>query len=267
MVFAQLTIVAVSALLGGLILSSARSHRDRAERLSALASDDGTVQRAADAAVETIEGPVEVDAPADPERRPPEHHRSDDPDDAAPALWAWRVRRERTTDSGSHWETVESGLATGEWTVRENWDRVRVDAAGLAGDVDDPFAADRLFLGDPEVDVYVEERDGLLGKLGGDYGPLKDVEISVGVGSKTTTPDKYQATVIREGDELLARGRLDERDGEQVLHGGDEGALELAVGDLGERAERISRSARRRAVVGASVLLLGVAGAGASLLV
>lgn len=266
MVFAQLLIVAVSTVIGGLILSSARGHRDRARRLSELAGDGGTARTDAGATVETVEGPVGVDSPAEPERRPPAHYDPDDPADAAPALWAWRVRRERDTDAGSNWVTVESGLAVGEWTIREDWEHVRVDAERLVDDVDDPFAAERLFLGDPEIDVYVEERDGLLDKLGGDYGPLEDVEISVGVGTRTTTPNKYQATVIREGDAVLARGHRDERDGEEVLHGGAEGELELAVGALGDRAERLSRAARTRAIVGASVLLLGVGGAAASLL-
>lgn len=264
MVFAQLLIVAVSALIGGLILSSARSRRDRARRLSELASD-GEPERETESDVETVEGPVGVDAPADPERRPPAHHRPENPD-AAPALWAWRVRRERSGDHGSYWETIESGLAVGEWTIRDEWAHVRVDAERLVDDVDDPFAAERLFLGDPEIDVHVEERDGLLDRLGGDYGPLEDVEISVGVGGETTTPNKYQATAIREGEAVLARGHLEERDGEQVLHGGDAGGLELAVGALGDRAERLSRAARNRAVVGASVLLLGVAAAVVSLL-
>lgn len=265
MVVAQLLIVVVSALIGGLILSSARHRRDRARRLSELASDGGTARQAAGAPVETVEGPVAVDAPAEPERRPPEHHRPDDPDAAAPALWAWRVQRERDTDGASNWKTIESGIAVGEWTIRDEWEHVRVDAGGLPDD-EDPFATDRLFLGDPEIDVYVEERDGLLDTLGGDYGPLEDVEISVGVGGKTTTPNKYQATVIREGEAVLARGHLDQRDDGAVLDGGDEGALELGVGALGDRAERLSRAARTRAIVGASVLLLGVGGAAASLL-
>jgi len=264
MVVAQLFVVAVSALIGGLILSSARSRRDRARRLAELASGGGTARQTAGESVETIEGPVGVDVAAEPERGPPAHYQPDGSDDAAPALWAWRVQRERNTDHGSHWVTVESGLAVGEWTVRSDWEHVRVDAESLVGD-DDPFATEHLFLGDPEIDVYVEEYDGLLGKLG-DYGPLKNLEVSVSAGTKTTTPDKYQATVIREGDAVLARGHLTERDGEQVLHGGDEGALELAIGDLGDRAARMSRAARNRAVVGASVLLLGVGGAAVSLL-
>lgn len=264
MVVAQLMIVVVSALIGGLILSSARSRYDRARALSTLASDGGAPGAAEGAAVETVEGPVAVDTPADPGRRLPEHHRSADSADAAPALWAWRVQRERDTDGATNWKTVDSGLAAGEWTVRDEWEHVRVDAEGLPDDADDPFATDRLFLGDPEVDVYVEERDGLLDSLGGDFGPLEDVEFSIGVGSRTTTPDKYQATVIRDGDELLARGHLDDRDGERVLHG-DDGDLKLAVGDLGDRAERITRGARIRAAVGASVVLLGVGAAVATL--
>lgn len=267
MVVAQLLIVVVSALVGGLILSSARDRYSRAHELTTLVNDDGRGRTTEEDTVETVEGPITVERSPAPEQRPPEHHQSDGVTDAAPALWAWRVRRERDTDNGTLWKTVDSGLAVGEWTIRDDWARVRVDADRLrSADVGDPFTAERLFLGDPDVDVHVEERDGLLDGLGGEFGPLEDVELSVSVGGETTTPDKYQATVLREGDEMLVRGHLDERNGAQVVNGGDGGNLEVAVGDLGDRADRLARAARTRTVVGASVLVLGIGAAVGTLL-
>lgn len=261
MVVAQLMIVGVSALIGGLILSSARSRYDRAQALSALVTDQGGDSAVAGTETRAIEGTIEVDRPADPARRPPEHYSPDQPTDAAPAVWAWRVQRERETDQGAdNWKTIDSGLAVGEFAVREDWDRVRIDAESVRPEeIDDPFTDDRLFLGDPEIDEYVEEYSGSLG----DFGPLEDVEVSVSVGTETTTPNKYQATVIRDGDELLARGRVDDRGEESVLRG--EEGIEIAIGDLSTRAAQMYNAARNRAILGAIVLVLGIGAAIASL--
>lgn len=249
MVVDQVAILGFAGLLGGLLLSYARRRRKRAQALSRLVTDGGS--STTDGA-RTINGPVEVDSPAEPQRRPPDHHDSDE--SADPALWAWRIQREKTT-GGDHWETVESGLAVGEFAVRDEWDRVRIDAESL-GEVDDPFSDDRLFLGEPETEVYVEERDGILEAVSGDYGPVKDVEVSVSIGSETTTPNKYQATVVRAGDELLARGRAEGHEPPTLR-----GDVEVGIGDLQTRAEGLFSSARRWGLAGAAVLLLGVAGA------
>lgn len=262
MIVAQLIIVGVSALIGGLILSSARGRYHRAQTLSALVTEQGGNPTAAGAETKTIEGAIEVDRPPEPDRRPPEHYSPDHPTNAAPALWAWRVQRERDAEQGSNtWTTIDSGLAVGEFAVRDDWERVRIDSESIhPEEIDDPFTADRLFLGDPEIDEYVEERDGMLDKLGGDYGPLKDVEISLSIGTTTTTPNRYQATVIREGEEMFARGRVEARGEESVLRG-DEGGVEIAIGDFSTRAEQMYSAARIRAIVGASVLVLGIGAA------
>lgn len=260
MVVEQLMLVAVSVLIGGLPLSHARRQRRRARELSGLATDEGETGAAHQ---RTVEGPVEVERPAEPRRDPPEHY--DEQTDATPALWAWRVQKEQNRGEGSnYWKTLDSGLAVGEFDIRDDWERVRVDAESL-GEVEDPFEADHLYLGDPNIDVSVEQRDGLLGKLGGDYGPLKDVEFSISVGRETTTPNRYQATVLREGDELLARGRADETGDTPTLRG-DPG-VEIGVGDLSGRAERLHRSARQWGAFGAGLIVLGVAVAGGTLLV
>mgnify|MGYP006280809111 FL=1 len=261
MVAEQLVIIGVSAVIGGMILSSARSRYDRAQTLSALVTDGGDTTAAAGTETRSIEGAIEVDRPAEPERRPPDHYSPEQPNDAAPALWAWRVQRERDTGQGADtWKTIDSGLAVGEFSVRDDWERVRIDSESVRPEeIDDPFTADRLFLGDPEIDEYVEEYSGSVG----DVGPFEDVEVSVSVGTETTTPNKYQATVIRDGDEMLARGRVEDRGEESVLR--DEEGIEIAIGDLSTRAEEMYNAARNRAILGASVLVLGVGAAIASL--
>lgn len=259
MVVAQLMIVGVSALIGGLILSSARSRHSRAQRLSELLTGETGETTAAGGETRTVKGSVEVDTPAKPGRRPPEHYSPEQPNEATPALWAWRVQREREAEQGSNtWKTIDSGLAVGEFTVRDSWEQIRIDSESVRPEeIDDPFASDHLFLGDPEIDEYVGERNGLLDRLGGDYGPLKDIEFTISVGTKTTTPNKYQATVIRDGEEMLARGRVEDWSGEPVLRAGEQG-IEIAVGNLSNRVERMNSAARTRAIVGASVLVLGI---------
>jgi hypothetical protein len=253
MVVDKLLVVAVAALIGAFPISHARRQRERARTLSRLATDraDGATTRTGE---ETVEGPVEVEQPAEPRRHPPERHESDGTD-AEPALWAWRVQKERNRDEGSsYWKTIDSGIAVGEFAVRDDWERVWVDGESIRPDeIDDPFEADRLFFGEPEIDVYVEEYSGSLG----DLGPLEDVEISVSVGGETTTPNRYQATVIREGDELLARGRLDDAGDDVALR--DESGVELGIGDLSARVERLHSSARRWGAVGGGVIVLGAA--------
>ena len=251
MVVDQIAILGFAALLGGLLLSYARRRRERAQQLSGLVTDGGSQT---ETGVRTVSGPVEVDSPATPQRRPPEHY--DGAESADPALWAWRIRREQAS-GGDHWETVESGLAVGTFDIRDDWDRVRLDAESLASETrEDPFTADDLFLGEPAFECYVEERDGLLEAVSGDYGPVEDVEVSISVGSETTTPDKYQATVIRDGDELLARGRV--ADGDPPVLRGD---VAVGVGDLQSRAEKLFSSARRWGAAGAGVIALGIAAA------
>lgn len=262
MVAEQLMIIGVSAVIGGVILSSARGRYKRAQTLSALLTDEDETT-AAGTETSAVEGAVEVDRPADPERRPPEHYDPEQPNEAAPALWAWRVQRERDTGEGADtWKTIESGFAVGEFSVRDSWNRVRIDAESVRPDeIDDPFATEQLFFGDPEIDEYVEEYSGSAGS----FGPVKDVEISVSVGTKTATPDKYQATVIRDGDELLAHGHLDDRGEQPVLRGDGEQGIQIAIGDLSTRADQMYSAARNRAILAASVLVLGIGAAIASL--
>ncbi|MXR52755.1 hypothetical protein GRX03_14215 [Halovenus sp. WSH3] len=258
MVVNQLVIVAVAALIGAFPISHARRQRERARRLSGLVASGSDGATAA--GERTVAGPVEVERPAEPERSPPDRCELDR-SDADPAVWAWRVQTERNRDEGSNdWKTIDSGLAVGEFAVRDDWERVRIDAESVRpGEIDDPFEADRLFLGTPDIDLYVEEHSGSLG----DIGPVEDVEVSLGIGSETTTPNKYQATVIREGDELLARGRIDDAGDGAVLR--DDSGIELGFGDLSDRVERLHSSARRWAAVGGGILALGVAGAVAGL--
>ncbi|WP_436903327.1 hypothetical protein [Halovenus halobia] len=253
MVVDQLAILGFAALLGGLMLSYGRRRYNRAESLSRLVADGGEPTAAGE---RTISGPVEVDRPAEPQRRPPDHHNPEEPG-GDPGIWAWRVQREQATDS-RHWETLDGGIAVGDIAVRDDWDRVQIDAESLRCDsVEDPFDADHLFLGDPDIDVYVEERDGVLADVSGDCGPVKDVEVSVNIGNETTTPDRYQATAIREGEELRADGTIADG-GEQPAVRGD---VAVGIGDLSTRADQLYSTARRWGAGGAIVLVLGVSAA------
>ena len=255
MIGAQLAIIVVSSLIGGLILSSARGKYARSKDVAAL-----TTTEVPDSPRRTVEGPVEVTTPAEPARLLPDRYEPDSRPEGEPAIWAWRVQRERDSEAGDNWVTADGGLAVGDFVIRDDWDRVQIEADELrAADIDDPYTADHLFLGDPEIDVYVEEYAGTLG----DVGPFEDLQVSASVGPKTTTPDRYQATIIRDGDSALARGRVE--GAVPTLRGGDEG-VELAIGDLSARAEHLSGAARRRALVGASVIALGVGAAVVTLL-
>ncbi|WP_132057149.1 hypothetical protein [Halorussus amylolyticus] len=215
----------------------------------------------------TLRGPVSVTDPAVPERPPPEP--ADETDDPA-ALWAWRVRRKVNTGgdrSGTRWKTVESGLSVGDFTVEQDWEHVEVDGEWLTdaetGDeTDDPFDSPNLYLGDPEKSVPLGELDPLnrlLERLGvtGDDGMLSDWEFTVSAGRKTMTPDRYQATVIRDGDELLVRGELVETADGYALRGTDETPLRVVVGRLEEKSERLRAEALKRALFGVGLILVG----------
>ena len=214
----------------------------------------------------TIRGPVHVTDPATPERAPPE---SADETGAAPALWAWRVRRKFKaggSKAGSFdWKTVEGGLSVGEFAVERDRERVRVAADPHALDpdeTDDPFDSPRLFLDGPETDVPLGELDPvnkLLERLGlaDEGGIVGDAEVTLSVGRNTSTPDRYQASVIREGDELLVRGELAETADGPVLRGTEETPLTIAAGDLEEKGERLRSAAFKHVAFGLALVGVG----------
>lgn len=265
-----LVVAGVCVLLGGFILSHARSTRKRYETIDAVdTTDDESLESGGEA---TIRGPVRVDEPAAPARTGPDLTVGGDP----PALRAWRVRRKSGAGSegGTRWRTVENGLSVGEFAVDRGWDRIRVDASTLPSrrdDAIDPFDSPQLFLGDPDDESYLGDLDPInrffeRTGLAGDDGVVSDLEFSVSVGGRTNWPDKYQATVIREGDELVVRGELRETADGYVLRGTEETPLVVGTENLGEQREQLRSRLRLQRAVGGGLVALGVAVAAAGVI-
>lgn len=258
----NLLVAGVLGLFVLLFLASARGAYSRSKEIAALAAERAAGNET------TAEGTVRVIEPADPGREPP-----DGRDGGTPAVWAWRVQEERKGPGGQgsaqySWDTVESGLAVGEFAVEDGWDEVRVDAASLpagsngqaagAADADDPLESEHFHFDDPEIEQYLGE-PGFLDRLGGDYGPFEDVEVTVSAGSKTSTRDRYQAAVIEEGDELFVRGVRERAGDGEVIRGTEDAPLVLAEGDLEAKAGRMRTKARNRAALAAAMLALAAA--------
>jgi hypothetical protein len=252
-----LVVGGVFLLVGGVVLSRASELGGRRETIGELAS--AVDERIEPGGEVTIGGPVHVLEPASPTRTGPDPTGGD-----SAALWAWRVRRKENTGNGSRWRTAESELAVGEFAVDHSWDRVRVDATTLATDADDdPFDSPGLFLGDPDTESYLGdlgpvnrflERTG----LAGEDGVVSDLEFTVSVGGKTTMPDKYQATVVRDGDELVVRGELTETADGYLLRGTEETPLVVATGSLEEQQEQVHSEVRLRQAAGGVLVGLGL---------
>ncbi|QCC59014.1 hypothetical protein NP511_11220 [Natrinema thermotolerans] len=252
-----LVIAGIFLLFGGVTLSRAGELDDRSETIGELASaSDERVEPGGEA---TISGPVHVLESASPTRTGPEPNGGE-----SAALWAWRVRQKENTGNGSRWRTAESELAIGEFAVDQGWDRVRVDATTLATDADgDPFDSPGLFLGDPETESYLGDLDPVnrfLERTGlaSEDGVVSDLEFNVSVGGKTTMPDKYQATVVRDGDELVVRGELIETADGYALRGTDETPLAIAAGSLEDQREQVRSSVRLRRAAGGVFVGVGL---------
>jgi hypothetical protein len=269
-----LLVPAAFVLFGAFIAAQARQPYRRYRTVADVLATPEGLEAAGE--VSLLRGPVSVTDPAEPAREPPDGEGDGGP---PPALWAWRVRRERSGGEGpSRWQTVDGGLAVGAFSVREDWERVRVDGDWLTdaladelGDPPDPFDADPLYFGDPERDVPLGELNFLnrvLERVGlaGDGGVLSNVEASVSVGGETTSPDRYQWTTVRDGDELVVRGELAEAGDGLVLRGTPATQLVVATGDLDAKADRLRSRARRQVGFGVVVAALGVAAVAAALL-
>lgn len=275
----NLLVGAVLVVVGVFFAHSAHTTYGRYRTLFALSTE----------AVETtgtkVAGAVEVSEPATPQHAPHGSGNSELPgiadsdltesaasdlaaavDGDSPALWAWRVRRKRKksgSSSGSNttWETVDGGVAAGEFVIREEWDRIGVDASSVTTpetetESVDPFDVDHLFLGDPDIDVSMGEPT-LPQRLVDEYVPF-DLEVTMSVGRQTAAPNRYQATVIREGEELLVRGELDESGEQSTLCGSEETPLVVVDGDPEQKASSHRRKALGQGVLSAVIVLAGV---------
>ncbi|SDJ39433.1 copper transporter family protein [Natronorubrum texcoconense] len=216
-----------------------------------------------------VSGPVSVLESATPEREPPEavsavDHRS--------ALFAWRIRRHSSSPGrrgSSTTETAEGGLAVGEFDVRHEGRYVRFDEDALAPESEgpnkpyDPFDDPALDLGDPTADVRLGEPDPVTKalerlRLIGDRGLFGDPELGFSVGGNSVTPDRYQAFVVGNGDELSIEGTVREtRDG-PVLEPATETTPTVVASELGERGSKYRSTAIRHAVHAVVLIALGL---------
>ncbi|MCU4744348.1 hypothetical protein OB955_23870 [Halobacteria archaeon AArc-m2/3/4] len=261
-----LIVAGVFAAFGLHVARSSRSTRERARTAEQLHEHADKLEDGGEGT--TAHGPVTVSEPGLPDRMPPADA---DANGGDPALWAWRVREKRSKNQGgSTWRTTESGLAVGSFSLRQDWQDVTVDGDSLADDAvgvlqgqADPFEAPNCYLGDPEIDEYLGELDPVNKRLEqwgltGEDGLVSGVEFTISSGRKTMTPDRYQATVVREGDELLVRGELDESGEGSILRGTEEVPMVVAVGDLERRADRIRTKAKRELATGIGIVIVAL---------
>jgi len=265
-----LAVAGVLGLLGVVIGAQARKPYSQRTTITEIMSAPEGVQKPGETTI--LRGPVAVTDPANPQRSPPQEVAESV---TSPALWAWRVRHKVDTGGeghDTHWRTTEGGLAVGEFTVQQDWDRVRVDNDWLTNEIantetNDPFETPNLYLGEPESDIplgKLNPLNRLLERLGlsGDDGILTNWEASISFGGETTSPDRYQSTVIQDGEELLVRGELVETDAGLVLHGTDETPLAVATGDLEQKAQRLRSKALQQGGFGLLLVILAVATVG-----
>jgi len=263
---AGLIVAGVFAAFGLQIARGSRTTRERAQTAEELHAHADRLEDAGEGT--TIRGPVTVSEPGLPDRTPPTDVNANDGDSA---FWAWRIREKRARkNSSSTWRTTDSGLAVGSFSLRQDWKDVTVDTASLTDETTgvlqgntDPFEAPNCYLGEPAVDEYLGKRDPInrqLKKWGlaGDDGLLSGFEFTVSSGRQTMTPDRYQATVVREGDELLVRGQLDEAGEKPVLRGTEALPMVVAVGDLQRRADQLQRKAKKELVTGIGIIAVAV---------
>ena len=271
----QLVTGAILLAIGALLVYTAWRHYQRYRTASRLETDDHGLGEPGSET--TVSGRVQVEEPASPERTMPDPPENADP----PAVWAWRVRRKeargrgRTGSTGRRggsrhrWRTIDGGLATGKFAIESEWEHVSVDTASLIDNdgavlgEEDPFEADSLFLDGPQVDVPLGDLDPITAFLTrrgiiGEDGLLGDVELTISFGRSTMTPDHYQATIVRDGEELLASGELTETADGYRLAGTVDTPLVLAAGDLTRTGAKLRRRSLTTAVAGALFVVAGI---------
>lgn len=243
----------------------------------------------------TVEGTVEVQTPAVPDRQPPEEVSGN-----RPALWLWRVQQEIKQNRSSHWKTLDAGVAAGTFTIQDDWDQVEIDTTsvcekmsskltepiaihheGSSGqisptetgsfDVSDPFNSTQFHVGNPEITILLGEKplgQRLVDKyLPGDFnvttsvdGPLRTVLAALNPKYRggTTTPHRYQATIIRDGDELSVHGRLNEDSDSAKLVETEDIPLVFSSGNIENKEASYRSKAIKKGIIGAVLLVISV---------
>ncbi len=211
----------------------------------------------------TVKGPVSITEPVTVEHEPPAEAAHEI---TRPALVAWRVRRRvgGGKHSTSRWKTVEGGLEAGDFEIREDGGYVHVPGDELATDPDgvvDPFDANSYHLGDPQIEVRLGEPDRITKfleriRLIGDDGLLRNVDATLSVGSRTATPDQYQALWVSEGNDIAVSGERTEGERDPVLRTSDQSSI-IASDNVARRAKKW----RYRALSQVGLGVISIAGA------
>ena len=216
----------------------------------------------------TVRGPVTVSEPGLPDRTPPANV---DMNDGDPALWAWRIREKQSGNKGGPtWQTTESGLAVGSFSLQQDWQNVTVDPAELGDETTgilqsqtDPFEAPNCYFGEPEIDEYLGELNPINKKLeeselAGEDGLVSEVEVGLSSGGETMMPDRYQATVVCEGEELIVRGNLDQSGDDPVLRGTEETPMVVGFGDTQHQADQLRAKAKKELAIGIGIVTIAL---------
>lgn len=256
---------ALVGVVGAVALVKARKNHSRHTELSEI-DPDGRVHEVGKET--TLEGPVDVSEPAVPDRVPPE---GVNVNEDSVAVWAWRIRRKENRggdQSGTRWRTIDSGFAVGEFSVRDGWETVHVDTdsfadeqLGLLREDEDPFESANGFIDDPGQEIRLGEPDPITKRLEkwgiiGDDSLLGDVEFTLSFGRQTLTPERYQVTIIEDGDDLLVRGELEETSDGPVVRATAENPPLVSAGGLEETGAQLRSTARKQASVGVVLVLL-----------
>lgn len=209
-------------------------------------------------AVTTVNGPVRVFEPAVAPEAP---FSIEDEHSSRPGVIAWRVREQRRRRSGNssggrtRWKTTDGDIILGSIGVEDADGVVTVDPAsfpqrdtGLLGGDSDPFEMDNLHLESPQIEADL-----------GTGGPFGDTPLTISAGGFTNTPDRFQATIITEGDPLLIHGELHESNDQYTIRAPDDGSLLVVQGTVDEARNRLKKQLITNTGIALAVFIIGSA--------
>ena len=270
--YTALLVPGIFLLVGLGFAYSARNSYRKSKTATELRTDGNNQNTTGDT---TIRGPLEVEKPAELPDAPPQLETE------TPGLIVWRIQEKVSTRGQnrrrSRWRTKDGGIATGSATLRQNWEDVvlgleefdTTSEESMMGS--DPFDHPNLFLDGPDQQFYLGELDPVskrLEKWGltADDGLLSNFEFTISLpGRQTMTPDRYEATVIEDGETVTASGVLEEDKERNVLRGTAEEPLIISATDLNERADTLRTKAYKEAAIGFVLVVLAL-GVGISML-
>lgn len=194
-----------------------------------------------------------------------------------PGLWAWRIQRKQSRNSGSsrtryRWRTVDGELATGDISVYTDGRSLDIDDAVLdsltvepnqstldlsnVGDLpvetgsSDPLDNDQLYLDDTIQTVDLA-----------DSGFLQDVlpdSVTVSFGQVTSDPDRYEAAVLEDGDRVWITGTIDRTADGDVITTSETATFRLLDRDPESVQQSLRKKAMRSGVIGTVLIGIGI---------